>query len=133
MFSTMTTLVFIFVSKQVNKGVLNLLLITEGKKKHYVLIKDLNRMLGMRANIINESIFACTASNIPPTCTEEILTKHQENCMVINGEQAIRMPEKGKNILQFKNHHKQMKVPFVIYADFEAITETCIRMQTKWC
>ena len=53
--------------------------------------------------------------------------------MVINGEQAIRMPEKGKNILQFKNHHKQMKVPFVIYADFETITETCIRMQTKWC
>ena len=33
------------------------------------------------------------------------------------------MPQKGKNTLQFQNHHRQMQVPFVIYADFEAITE----------
>ena len=33
------------------------------------------------------------------------------------------MPDKGDNILTFKNHHKQLKVPFVIFADFEAITE----------
>lgn len=50
--------------------------------------------------------------------TKEILTKHKENCIFINGEQAIMMPEKGKNILQFKNHHRQMPVPFVIYVDF---------------
>ena len=31
------------------------------------------------------------------------------------------MPEKGKNILFFQNHHKQMKVSYVIYADFEAL------------
>lgn len=43
--------------------------------------------------------------------------------MVINGEQAIRMPKEGNNILQFKNLHRQMLVPFVTYADFEAITE----------
>ena len=43
--------------------------------------------------------------------------------MVINGEQAIRMPQKGKNTLEFRNFHKQMPVPFVIYANFEAITE----------
>ena len=33
------------------------------------------------------------------------------------------MPEKGKNMLKFENYHKQQAVPFVIYADFEAITE----------
>ena len=33
------------------------------------------------------------------------------------------MPEKGENTLQFENFHKQLAVPFVIYADFEAITE----------
>ena len=31
------------------------------------------------------------------------------------------MPEEGKNTLSFQNHHKQMKVPYVIYADFEAL------------
>lgn len=33
------------------------------------------------------------------------------------------MPDKDKNILKFNNFHKQQPVPFVIYADFEAITE----------
>jgi len=31
------------------------------------------------------------------------------------------MPEEGKNTLSFQNHHKQMKVQYVIYADFEAL------------
>ena len=43
--------------------------------------------------------------------------------MVINGEQAIRMLRKGNNIPQFQNYHKQIPAPFIIYADFEAITE----------
>ena len=33
------------------------------------------------------------------------------------------MPTKDNNILKFNNFHKQQPVPFVIYADFEAITE----------
>ena len=33
------------------------------------------------------------------------------------------MPDKGNNILRFQNFHKQIPVPFVIYVDFEAITE----------
>ena len=42
---------------------------------------------------------------------------------MINGCQAINMPKKGENILKFNNFHKQLPVPFVIYADFEAITK----------
>ena len=33
------------------------------------------------------------------------------------------MPEKGDNIPKYNNFHKQLPVPFVIYADFEAITK----------
>ena len=33
------------------------------------------------------------------------------------------MPKQGDNILTFNNFHKQLPVPFVIYADFEAITK----------
>ena len=40
-----------------------------------------------------------------------------------NGTQAVKMPQKGNNILKYNNFHKQQQVPFVIYADFEAITE----------
>ena len=42
---------------------------------------------------------------------------------MINGVQAINMPKQGENILKFNNFHKQLPVPFVIYADFEAITK----------
>ena len=55
--------------------------------------------------------------------SERVLNDHTENCIIINGKQAIKMPTKDNNILKFNNYHKQQAVPFVIYADFEAITE----------
>ena len=55
--------------------------------------------------------------------SRDVLNNHKTNCMVINGQQAIKIREKDNNILQFTNFHKQMPVPFVIYADFEDITE----------
>jgi len=42
----------------------------------------------------------------------------------VNGRLTrIEMPEEEKNTLSFQNHHKQMKVQYVIYADFEALAE----------
>ena len=55
--------------------------------------------------------------------SERVLNNHKENCIQLNGVQAIKMPTKDDNILKFNNFHKQLPVPFVIYADFEAITE----------
>ena len=43
--------------------------------------------------------------------SEDILTKHKEICITINSEQAIKMPEKGDNILKYNNFHKQLPVP----------------------
>ena len=54
---------------------------------------------------------------------ERVLVKHANNCLTINGKQAINMPKKGENIQKFNNFHKQLPVPFVLYADFEAITK----------
>ena len=55
--------------------------------------------------------------------SERVLANHVNNCLTINGAQAINMPKQGENILKFNNFHKQLPVPFVIYADFEAITK----------
>ena len=55
--------------------------------------------------------------------SEEVLSTHKNNCIEVNGTQAVKMPNKDNNILKFNNFHKQQPVPFVIYADFEAITE----------
>ena len=54
--------------------------------------------------------------------SEEILNKHTQNCIVVNRKQAVRMPKIGDSV-QLKNCHKQLPAPFVIYADFEALTQ----------
>ena len=61
--------------------------------------------------------------------TEYHLENHKEDCLImtINGTQKIEMPQPGTKVY-FKNHQKQLPVPFVIYADLEAITkkiDTC--------
>ena len=59
--------------------------------------------------------------------------KHTNNCLTINGKQAINMPKQSENILKFDNFHKQLPVPFVIYADSEAITKNvqCCRQREE--
>ena len=57
--------------------------------------------------------------------TDDLFQSHLEDCILINGTQVITMPPKGSKIY-FKNHHKQLPAPFVIYADFEAITEKIV-------
>ena len=52
----------------------------------------------------------------------EVLKNHQKRCNGVNGRPTrIEMPEEGKNKIFFQNFHKKMKMPYVIYADFEAI------------
>ena len=53
----------IYVSKEHNEDVLNLLLITKDEKKH-VLIKDFNSLMFIRPSTRRKSIFACTVSNV---------------------------------------------------------------------
>ena len=58
--------------------------------------------------------------------SNEVLDAHRKDCIVINGKQAIKMPNEDENGVEFINHRKQIPVPFVIYADFEAITKKTI-------
>ena len=55
--------------------------------------------------------------------SDDVLNNHETYCKVINGKQAIKMPDKDNNILKFHNFHEQLAVPFLIYSDFEAVTE----------
>ena len=52
----------------------------------------------------------------------DLLENHQKYCNGVNSRPTrIKMPEEGKNAVCFQNYHKQMKVPYVIYADLEAL------------
>ena len=110
----------IYISKEKFTDHMELLLITEGENKHYILIKDFNKFMFSQTKHEHKKYFCMHC--LQCFSREDVLTEHKNNCISINGEQAIKMPEKGDKVY-FKNHHKQLPVPFVIYADFEAITE----------
>ena len=123
----------IFISKEKFTDHMELLLITEGENNHYVLIKDFNKFMFNQTKHEHRKHFCMYC--LQCFSREDVLTEHKNNCISINGKQAINMPEKGDKVY-FKNHHKQLAVPFVIYADFEATTEkveriSSSRMQSK--
>ena len=61
----------------------------------------------------------------------DILENHKKYCNGVNGRPTrIEMPEEGKNKVKFQNHHKQMKVPSIIYADFEALVKKIHRCES---
>ena len=52
--------------------------------------------------------------------TEEILKSYVKDCFKINGQQMIKMLKKGEYV-PFKNFERNIKSPFIIFADFESI------------
>ncbi|CAB4014626.1 Hypothetical predicted protein, partial [Paramuricea clavata] len=99
---------------------MELLMISNETTNHYVLIKDFNRMMFSVSKNRCKKHFCMYC--LQSFTTEDILNKHTEICMDVNGKQTVTMP--GINsFIKFKNFHRQLPVPFTIYADFEAILE----------
>ena len=111
----------IYVSKEKYEDHMELLLVTKNENKHYVLIKDFNKFMYNQTKHEHRKHFCMCC--LQCFSSERVLNNHKDICIQVNGEQAIKMPDKNNNILKFNNFHKQQPVPFVIYADFEAITE----------
>ena len=109
---------------------INLMLLCEDEITHYCFVKRLSALLYDQTKHGDKKHF-CTMCLISFT-TEKILVNHQKYYNGVNGTPTrIEMPEKGKNILKFQNLFKQMKAPFVIYADFEALIEKIPKLNAK--
>ena len=111
----------IYVSKEKHEDHMELLLVTKDENKHYVLIKDFNKFMYNQTKHEHRKHFCMHC--LQCFSSDRVLNNHKDICIQVNGTQAIKMPQKDNNILKFNNFHKQQPVPFVIYADFEAITE----------
>ena len=99
---------------------INLLQISDGEKQHYCLIKSLSRLLSSQlTNHDHAKSFCLNCLNHFPN--EEKLKIHEEYCLK-NEAIRIEIPEKG-TFISFIHHNRSIKVPFVVYADFEAFTE----------
>lgn len=96
--------------------------------KHYLYIKDLNRLFNSNETRKIICPLCCEFSCSSLTDGKEALEKHMEGC--ISG-QRVKMPTLESNILKFKNFSNTMPLPIRVYADFETYMDKMMRHLSK--
>ena len=86
---------------------MDLLLLIDDGKSHYVYIKDFNRFMFHNAESKNKKRFC--RSCLQCFSEKNVLIKHNEDYSSINGEQSVQLEEAT---IKFQNYFKQMPVPF---------------------
>ena len=100
---------------------IDLFLYEEDGKYHYSLIKSFSRLFRSQiTSRTNGKIYICKRC-FTHFSKEELFQKHIEYCST-NETVAVKMPPRNAK-LSFKNYHKQLPIPFVVYADFECFTK----------
>ncbi|MCE2507588.1 MAG: hypothetical protein J4F36_14200, partial [Nitrosopumilaceae archaeon] len=102
-------------------NIINLLLIEDGANKHYVFIKNLSRLLGSTVTKCEHKQYYCINCLNFFNC-EESHNEHYEYC-VNNEPMNLILPSKQDCIKKYHDGHKQFKVPFSLYFDFECIID----------
>ena len=110
----------LYISTKKCEDHMELLLVTVDGNNHYVLINDFNKFMHRQTKHDGKKYFCMYC--LQCFSSEDVLTKHTPNCISINSVQGVKMPSE-KEFISFRNFWKEQAVPFVIYADFEAITE----------
>ena len=108
------------INKTDPQNAIDLLFITNEEKQHYCWIKSFSRLLSAQVSKHEHKAYFCKRC-LNKFASPEKLSEHIEICKE-NYACKIEVSKPGKTIT-FKNFKKSMRVPFVIYADFEAITE----------
>ncbi|XP_028417042.1 uncharacterized protein LOC114541307 [Dendronephthya gigantea] len=109
----------IYITKEHFDTHVNLLLYSQGTTRHYCLIKDLNKLLYSQ-NRRKTRMYYCRYC-LHGFIRDNLLQEHEPHCSQ-HGPQRIELPNEDNAQLFFKDYHKQLKVPFAIYADFESLT-----------
>ena len=103
-----------------------LLMISDGQKWHYLVVKNLSGLLrGITSN--HKEDFYCL-NCFHSYRTENKLEAHKKICEN-HDYYHVEMPTKNNNIIKYNHGEKSMKLPFVMYADLECLLEkmsTCI-------
>ena len=120
MFGYENKLVFpVYISDQTFKSSIDLLLLIDDDKSHYVYIKDFNTFMFHKTKNKNKK-WVCK-SCLQCFSKENVLIKHKEDYLRINGKQSVGLED---GITEFQNYSKQIPVRFKIYADFECNLES---------
>ena len=101
---------------------IELMLIESGEKQHYCYVKRVSALLYDQSKSHNKKHYCMLCMN--GFSREDLLVDHEKDCNGLKGKPTrIDMPKEEEKIVSFQNYNKQMKVPYVIYADFEALVK----------
>ena len=107
------------ISNQKFENSMDLVIISDKIRSHYVHIKDFNKFIFNKTKTENNKYFCkyclkCFSS-------EKILVEHKEICLKINGKQIVKLKS---GFIEFKNYTRQIPAPFKVFADFQCILES---------
>ena len=98
----------------------NLMITKQGENTHYSYVKRLTALLfnqtkhGGAKHFCERCLHAYT--------TRDLLKRHKPECKgLLKSPTRTEMPKVGQNKMAFTSHYKQMKVPYVVYANFECV------------
>ena len=96
---------------------INLLLISNDEKRHYVLIQNLSRLFSSKSNH-KAQCFPCVLC-LHRWKTQKALENHMLDCVKFS-PQTLVFPENEEDIfLEYRGHSREFEVPFAFYLDFE--------------
>ena len=112
----------VHLTKDFNDGRhVNLLLISQGERRHYCLIRNFSALMNYRTKHRCAAFYCFNC--LHAFSRKDLLENHKELCFKQKC-QTTKFPEKDEDKeVRFKGTQKQLPVPFVIYADFESYTE----------
>ena len=89
----------IYVSDQKFEDSMDLLLLIDDDKSHYVYIKNFDRFMFHKTKTKNKKWFC--RSCLQFFSGESVLIKHKENCLSINGKQSVKLVNRCQFLLKF--------------------------------
>ena len=99
---------------------MNLMITKQGENTHYSWVKRLTALL-YDQNRHNERKHFCERC-LYGYKRRDLLERHKPECKgLLKSPTRTDIPKVGENKMVLKNYYKQMKVPYVVYADFECV------------
>ena len=91
----------VHISDQEFKNCMDLLMVSDEKKSHYVYIKDFNRFMSNKTKCKNKKHFCRYC--LQCFNSKNVLTEHKEACLKINGKKTVKLKSGS---IEFKNYDK---------------------------
>ena len=97
-------------------------------KNHYCWISDLSRLVSSQISNHHDKLYFCDGCLIHFISPSALMLHQKNDCkhiFTLTPSTDVKVDKFGKcvpeNILKFEGIEKQMRVPFVVYADFESV------------